>query len=965
MDNKVVQWVTRSTPLESRGAWKRFVQERKGFDDGGQVIGQKTNLTKEIQELGRTKSARLKKEKAAAKFPAIDNYIKENIDKPDFKNTDVQKKFNTTHGTVKNRIIALGLEDKARTQGGNVSTSPEMDKFRKWLDNKIAKGKTSFASKKALLDSYPLVKNKNFNIQSAYDVLNTQQNYADVFKFADSKATQFKNYLQEKITNKKGSGKIKMTMSELLKDFKSKTKIDFNATDADRIITGGDKKGDSIFKKHFNIVGSKQRWDEAIVRVAQELKIDPDANEAQLAKQIYGTDNIKNLKNVRADVSKFSEFLVGARKVGGLSLSNYSLAQRQELLGHIHYPGVFKFGTGLIGDRMITVRDYLLKPSSRTLRSMLETLKPELGRDRIDIDEVIGRSATYEKAPGYTELGQVLESKINQDKGRLLDKDFSRIFTQIMDGQTKDFTLDGKKYNSVEDVAKAWNTKSSKFAKDYGIHTAKLRVGKDLDPSKLVKHFNLLTPEAQKDILRVAKTKGIAIQTKALPMGAMADIWEARSKGINPRSLPSYKQIVPEFKKQVYATGDKDYIKIMIERIGCPGKAAGGRVGFKEGTNCFGKGVDKINSGKIKPGAEARNFGNVLKASGATNVNKLRILAKWGILPEAAFVVGHSLFGLGMGDNLPEALKRASDYILPGDQTLSADFDKVKRTLGNDAANLFKSAQIYKKNLDKLDSLKQSKDNALALSGEGDFDYMTAGMTEEDINKYYDKHIKEQEEKIRMSSVSADNLIRGERIGEEAYDISKANPSGMFEDTWLDKKFGIKGPNIGKAIQDMKVWGKENPPVEDESGLNIDLTPITKTQEQLNLNLLPDLRQNLSVTPQHLSEIVDRAVEEQGLSLSEAYKMYETLYRYYGGLHESSLSDLASVFGGEQVYGAQGRPADKLLPPGASFSEQLQTGSFAGGGIAGIRRPHAIPPKSGPMPQGGGLSSMFNRVRKW
>lgn len=39
--------------------------------------------------------------------------------------------------------------------------------------------------------------------------------------------------------------------------------------------------------------------------------------------------------------------------------------------------------------------------------------------------------------------------------------------------------------------------------------------------------------------------------------------------------------------------------------------------------------------------------------------------------------------------------------------------------------------------------------------------------------------------------------------------------------------------------------------------------------------------------------------------------------------------------------------------------------NYAGGGIAGIRRPHAIPPKSGPMPQGGGLSSMFNRVRKW
>jgi len=35
---------------------------------------------------------------------------------------------------------------------------------------------------------------------------------------------------------------------------------------------------------------------------------------------------------------------------------------------------------------------------------------------------------------------------------------------------------------------------------------------------------------------------------------------------------------------------------------------------------------------------------------------------------------------------------------------------------------------------------------------------------------------------------------------------------------------------------------------------------------------------------------------------------------------------------------------------------------FAGGGIAGIRRPNAIPPKSGPNPQG--LPSMYNRVKR-
>ena len=39
--------------------------------------------------------------------------------------------------------------------------------------------------------------------------------------------------------------------------------------------------------------------------------------------------------------------------------------------------------------------------------------------------------------------------------------------------------------------------------------------------------------------------------------------------------------------------------------------------------------------------------------------------------------------------------------------------------------------------------------------------------------------------------------------------------------------------------------------------------------------------------------------------------------------------------------------------------------NMAGGGIAGIRRPHAIAPESGPAPQGEGLSYLFNRDREW
>jgi hypothetical protein len=37
----------------------------------------------------------------------------------------------------------------------------------------------------------------------------------------------------------------------------------------------------------------------------------------------------------------------------------------------------------------------------------------------------------------------------------------------------------------------------------------------------------------------------------------------------------------------------------------------------------------------------------------------------------------------------------------------------------------------------------------------------------------------------------------------------------------------------------------------------------------------------------------------------------------------------------------------------------------AGGGMTGIRRPDAVPPTSGPAPQGEGLSYLFNRVKRW
>ena len=69
--------------------------------------------------------------------------------------------------------------------------------------------------------------------------------------------------------------------------------------------------------------------------------------------------------------------------------------------------------------------------------------------------------------------------------------------------------------------------------------------------------------------------------------------------------------------------------------------------------------------------------------------------------------------------------------------------------------------------------------------------------------------------------------------------------------------------------------------------------------------------------------------------------------------------------GGEDIFGVKRAPSSPMEDIRTSLGYALPPQNYAGGGIANVRRPNAIPPVSGPMPQGGGLSTMFNRVKPW
>jgi hypothetical protein len=74
-----------------------------------------------------------------------------------------------------------------------------------------------------------------------------------------------------------------------------------------------------------------------------------------------------------------------------------------------------------------------------------------------------------------------------------------------------------------------------------------------------------------------------------------------------PRGVLTQKELLGQSDKQ---------IRTMIEKIGCPGLAAGGRASFQDGSTCYSRGMDKIKTGEIKTPAEKSNFSKLAKMTG-------------------------------------------------------------------------------------------------------------------------------------------------------------------------------------------------------------------------------------------------------------------------------------------------------------------------------------------------------------
>jgi len=353
---------------------------------------------------------------------------------------------------------------------------------------------------------------------------------------------------------------------------------------------------------------------EPIKALHKELMIDPDATPRELAEAIYGKSDSKTLQFIGNDASKYTEFLTGNRNVPGIK--NPSIEKTEDILGNIlNRGGFFNFGNAERRNSMLMERDRILG----TKGPKLATLRKKLISSDKQLDEAMGLASTYERAPGYTELAQKIDPKINLLKGNTVDRDFSILFEKVLNKKEGAGSYRGQPYKNLKGHINLFNKFSKDFQKNYKVDTPiiEYKPGEKLNASKLIKNFDKLSPEAKVNISDLAK-QGIVLKSKAMPMGAMVD------------NLTK-----------------PDLTRLAV--IGCGRKAAfdGGRINFNEGQNltaCATKGIEKLKGdpGKLTPGDQA-NVRALAKSGKAVKFLK-------GALGPAA-ILGEVLFEGGAAAN--------------------------------------------------------------------------------------------------------------------------------------------------------------------------------------------------------------------------------------------------------------------------------------------------------------------------
>ena len=279
-------------------------------------------------------------------------------------------------------------------------------------------------------------------------------------------------------------------------------------------------------------IAKKKPFEDAVKAIHRIAMANPEDlnNIKNLSKMVYGADDVKNLTRTANDLVRYQEFLLGFRPIAGISIPVEE--KLTDIISEFPSSGQWgKFAAGAIRESKLKMRDQLLKTKGPKLITLRNNILKFVDSGAMQLDEAMGVSATFETAPGYTELGQIIKKSINQAKSKEIDNPFSKLFAKVVAGETNPtITHKGEKIG-----VKEFNEISKKFQKINKVDTPIIEYtpGKKIDASKFIKHFDKLTPEAQKNVTALAD-QGIALRSTAMPMVELFQMAKADAAANGP-----------------------------------------------------------------------------------------------------------------------------------------------------------------------------------------------------------------------------------------------------------------------------------------------------------------------------------------------------------------------------------------------------------------------------------------------
>jgi hypothetical protein len=381
----------------------------------------------------------------------------------------------------------------------------------------------------------------------------------------------------------------------------------------------------------------------------------------------------------------------------------------------------------------------------------------------------------------------------------------------------------------------------------------------------------------------------------------------------------------------------------ILSNFWCPtGKASGGRIGFANGSGCpdsvkkknFLKMTSDVSKGKITGKAAdqiAKNAGKVIAKAGSKSA-LASIFGPAGIGIDLAYEVGSIGFDMATDSNV--SLKQALQ-----NNWLTGAF--IKGT----------GQEEYHKGLVKFDS--SSKPMA-------------------QIQNLMQKIESEEKQLERIKT----DLVRGDYTG-EAKKEKIAQQEAVIKNLYKDfdkvarrKNEGPRGENVrylaleeGSPEQSAYDQAKQEYDSIGEAKAALKKTSEHGFKEAIKSSRAePWIDYSLSISPQY-GKLSKKEIDDRLRQIGDYYGYGYTPHGLGFGMQQMQPGIGDMKYDEDLGY----REISDIMTTQDAQDKIATFGgiaNMAGGGIASIRRPKAIPPKAGPMPDASGLSTLYNRVKR-